>query len=90
MTKRGVVEWRSLTRVDAVLRVLREAGAPLGAADIKTVLHKAGRDDRPAPVAATLGYLKRRGRVSHEGIGQWTAYTEHPEVSPPTDGGGPP
>ena len=80
--------WRKMPRTDAVIRVLAEADEPLGPAGITGELHQHGREDRRDPVAATLAYLKKKGRVSHESYGMWTVDTLSEDNLDRLQGGG--
>jgi hypothetical protein len=50
-------------------------------AEIKDVLHKAGRDDEYRDVAAALSHLKSRGRANNVARGVWELLTESPEIA---------
>jgi hypothetical protein len=73
---REVEEWQQLTRTDAIMRVLKEAGRPMSPADIAQVLAEKGRDDSGHYVSAGLAYLKDSHRAHAEGRGQWVVLVE--------------
>jgi hypothetical protein len=68
-----IAEWRSLTRLDAVERVLREATGPRHITEIDMDLKAHGRPDETyALVSASLANLRRRrGTVVPLGHGRW-------------------
>jgi hypothetical protein len=67
-------DWRSLNRLDAVERVVREAAVPVHINEIVDVLQSHGREeDSYQLVSASLANLKaRRGTVIPVGQGKWT------------------
>jgi hypothetical protein len=70
----GGTSWSELSRAEAVLRVLSDAGAPLGRLEIASRLVDVGRDgDDPDAVSAALAYLRRTHRVERSGGGRWVA-----------------
>src|ERR1035437_9603479 len=73
LTGEATNEWRSLTRLDAVERVLRETTAPRHITEIETDLKFHGRTDDTYPlVSASLANLRaRRGTVVAVGHGRW-------------------
>lgn len=64
-------KWKRMHRTDAIIRVLTEAGEPMGPRDITDVLLSVGRKDQRKLVAAAIQYLKRERRVHWLGRGQW-------------------
>ena len=64
--------WHSLTRVDAIERVLRDHG-PLHLSEIQTLLVQRGCErSNVAAISATLTTLnRRRGSVVNTGKGRW-------------------
>jgi hypothetical protein len=81
--------WRRMSRTDAVEAALDESDRPLGAADITKVLRAKGRDDPRDHVAATLAYLKRKGRVEHhDSINKYSKDHVVPVQLSPFDGFG--
>ena len=69
----GAFEALSLT--DAVEQLLRAAGAAMTPAQIHAQLHVRGRKDELRSLGGTLQYLKRAGRATTAGRGQWLATT---------------
>ena len=69
-------KWKGMARTDAILAVLTQAEEPMGPAEIARVLHDRGRDDPRDHVAAALAYLKRKGRVDHGDVGEWSVGLE--------------
>ena len=69
----GAFEALSLT--DAVEQVLRAAGVAMTPAQIHSELQTRGRNDELRSLGGTLQYLKRTGRVTKAGRGQWLATT---------------
>ncbi len=64
--------WDTLTRLDAVERVLALAGAPRHISKIVAELHAKGRNDTVDLVSAALSDLKnRRQTVENVGSGRW-------------------
>lgn len=64
-------EWKRMHRTDAILRVLTDAGKPMGPRDITDVLLSVGRKDQRKLVAAAIQYLKREQRVHWLGRSEW-------------------
>jgi hypothetical protein len=72
VTAHDAFTWRSLTRTDAILRLLRETDQSISPTDISKMLRSRGReDDTPDYVSAALAYLKRNGKVERSGYGKW-------------------
>jgi hypothetical protein len=71
----------TLPRSEAVAQVLGEGDGPMTPAEIKDVLHKAGRDDEYRDVAAALSHLKSRGRANNVARGVWELVTEPQEIA---------
>jgi hypothetical protein len=66
-----------INRIEAVSRVLVEAGEPLSPADIVAALARVGRDDSVKDVAAALTHLKiKRHRAENVSRGRWVATTQ--------------
>jgi hypothetical protein len=65
--------WAEITRGDAILQLLGEAGRPLAPREMIDQLVAHGRDERKHPNAVhnTLTKLKRRGDVVQVGNGRW-------------------
>jgi hypothetical protein len=72
-------KWQRMTRTDAILAVLIEAEKSMGPAEIAKALHDKGREDPRDHVAAALAYLKRKGRVDHGDVGEWSVGLDEPE-----------
>jgi putative heme iron utilization protein len=70
-------DWRSLSRMVAVERVLLEANEPLSPTNVNRALLDHGRDDLPSHVHAALGHLKGRNRATQAERGLWI----HPSKS---------
>ncbi|MDP9412108.1 MAG: hypothetical protein M3P70_16755 [Actinomycetota bacterium] len=68
-------EWQRLSRTDASLRVLQQAGRPMHRKELQAELHAHGRDDSLDHMSAALAYLNRSGRVLSKGYGMWV----HPD-----------
>src|SRR4051812_12313708 len=51
------VDWRRMTRTQAVTTVLRDYAKPMSPAEIRNVLQSFGRDDGYDIVGSTLAYL---------------------------------
>jgi hypothetical protein len=66
-------DWRSMNRLDAVERILRESPGPMHINDIENSLRFHGRlDDNYQVISASLANLKsRRGTVVAVGQGRW-------------------
>lgn len=79
----GNSDWTGLPRLDAVERVLREAGQPIHLRKIEQVLAAHGREDQPAVVSAALAHLKskRKSAISvSRGVWQYNAIGQTPKV----------
>lgn len=64
--------WQDLTRPDAILRLLREHGQPMGPSEIATALMQAGRaHETPSLIYSTIDKLKKRGQIANVGYGKW-------------------
>ncbi len=64
----------ALSRVDAIVAVLREAAAPLSPAQIGEALVAAGRpEDSRQTITASLDYLRKQDRVVRVGRGRYAA-----------------
>ena len=62
----------AMSRVDAIVAVLRQAGAPMSPTEIGRALVAGGRpEDSRQTITATLSYLVERGRVMRVGRGQY-------------------
>lgn len=70
-------DWRPLTRIAAVEKVLRLAGNPLAPKEITKRLRSTGRDDEYPLVSAALAYMKRQGVVESAGYGLWKLAPDH-------------
>ena len=63
-----------MSRVDAIVAVLRQAGVPMTSTEIGRALVAGGRpDDSRQTITATLSYLVQSGRVMKVGRGQYAA-----------------
>ncbi len=76
-----IMEWQRLSRTDAALRVLEEAGKPVHRKTLQAELHARGRDDSLDHMSAALAYLNRRGRAISKGYGMWV-HPDHDHQEP--------
>lgn len=68
----GANEWTTMYRTDAILRVLVEAGRPVGPAEIAGILKSHGRDDSPHLVSSALVHMKKNTKKAKSaGNGKW-------------------
>lgn len=65
------VDWTTLTRPAAVLRVIEEAGQPIAPSEIANRLKAHGRADKPQAIYNVLDTLRKRDAIRSEGIGKW-------------------
>ena len=64
----------ALSRVDAIVAVLREAAGPLSPTEIGRALVAAGRpEDSRQAITASLDYLRKQDRIVRVGRGRYTA-----------------
>lgn len=83
-----ISEWRSMSRTDAVERVLAEAGGELHRKDVTTRLAERGRTgDTIDAVSAALAYMARgdNPRVESLGHGRWRLKSGAPHPAPVTN-----
>jgi hypothetical protein len=65
-------EWGSLSRTQAILRMMEIADRPISPADLSNRLRDLGRRrDIPEYVSAALSHLKKQGVVESVGFAQW-------------------
>jgi hypothetical protein len=69
-------DWRSLSRTEAVARMLTEAGEPLSPRDLTRMLQKVGRDDSPLAVGKALNHLYRKQRANTVARAKWVPTTD--------------
>jgi hypothetical protein len=60
-----------MSRTQAIVTVLREAGRPMSPSEIVTELNQRGRSDGPKVVSASLAHLQKQGKVRSESRGEW-------------------
>lgn len=73
----GIVDWAEMTRPEAILAALRDAGRPMGPAQIASYLEWAGREgDNPHNVGTALARLKKRDLVRNRGYARWGLSTK--------------
>ncbi len=66
----------AMSRVDAIVAVLRQAGGSMSPAEIGQALVAAGRaEDTRQTLTASLDYLRKQQRVVRVGRGQYAAAT---------------
>lgn len=80
--------WQSMTRIAAVVEILREEGN-LSPSGISAALETRGRrGDHPKLVSAALNDLLNRGRVQHAPARTWIATPRPQDLRLPGDAGG--
>jgi hypothetical protein len=70
-------DWVSLSRPQAILRVLANEGKAMSPADLASSLNKVGRpNDLPHYISSALNNLQKRQKVRRTGYGRWTLRRE--------------
>ena len=81
------LDWTTMSRRQAIIRVLEESGEPTAPKDIIATLHAHGRNDVSNHVHATLSRLKDGHKIESKGYGLW-GLPEAPDLPALLDGKG--